>query len=587
MIDTQPVTELSNPLTEQLDTASPEGFARLLRQADAQIFAGWREHPSLADRECLLQMARFSERLARVFAAKDQGAVVLSGAGTSGRLAVFLAKELNRQLRVFRLPEVFSACVAGGEAALIQPVEGAEDRAAAAVEELKALLRKETKVGLFVGISAGLSAPYIAAQLESLRPNAAWAASVLGFNPLSQARATRAEADQISFADALAPWSAEPDRFFPLTPVYGPEALRGSTRLKGGTSTKMLLEVCFQLALELRGIDEERPALPEPDADPDREALVDRLRMILSEYREALESAYADVSAVGSLVKLGGNALRSAGRIYYLARGTAGRMAMLDAAECPPTFGADPGDVRAFLQEGWGSWLEDGRDLATLGKNYTIDLESFEESFLPEVSRGDLVVVPTIGPVGDRLRGLLEACHEARAKTAVVWVSPLAPKPDERPDNIDLLLHIHVPALGFRPGYFNMAETALKLVLNALTTGAHAMSGRIYGNSMIDLRLSNTKLYARSVKTIQTLLGLPAEQPAAEALHRAVFQTDTPTPEQLAAPPMEVVKLAGERRGIVPRALLIGTGKFTCSEAGRALADDPVVRRAVMRALTG
>lgn len=577
------ITESANPLTSNIDVAGPTEIVRLLRQCDAQVFTGYLGYPAILDDEVLEEAARVAWRLSRVLLAGESGCVLISGAGTSGRLAVFLAREFNRQLRSFRMPEVFEACIAGGERAIIAPVEAAEDRSAPGIEDARKAVHADVTSGLYIGITAGLSAPYVAAQLNHFRTLPAWKSVLVGFNPMSQVRASRAEVDSLSMAEVIAGWGDD-DRLDTLTPVYGPEVIRGSTRMKGATCTKLLLETIFQLALQAAGIDDEAGKI-EPGPDGSLRPLRAALLECYMRYRTVFDAAYHDVPALSALVRLAGNALKSMGRIYYIGRGTAGMMCVMDASECPPTFGADPFDVRAFIQEGWAAWLGEDRDLTNLGRGYAISFEDFESEFLPEVGRGDLVIGCVISTPTDSVLELLEEAATRRCRTALVVVSPLAPKLDELPKALDLVCHVDVPSLGFRPGYFNEAEIALKLVLNAITTGGHILSGKVYGNTMIDLRLSNTKLYARALSTLQTLAGVD-EATAKLALHRAVFDTDDLPKEQADAPPMDVVRAAGDRRGIVPRALLIATKRFTVAQATRMLAEDPFVRRVVEGAIT-
>lgn len=580
MSETRPltITESANPLTLDIDEAGPTEIVRLLRQCDAQVFTGYLGHPGILDDEVLEEAARVAWKLSRVLLAGDSGCVVLSGAGTSGRLAVFLAKEFNRQLRQLRMAEVFTATIAGGEPAIIQPVEAAEDRAQAGIDDARRVVPTGATSGLYIGISAGLSAPYIAGQLRYVRQLPNFSAVLVGFNPAGQARSTRAEPDSPSMAESIAEWKDD-ERFHLLTPVYGPEVIRGSTRMKGATCTKLLIETIFQLALQCAGALEDKQAL-EPGEDGSLRPLRAALLECYMRYRATFDAAYHDVPSLAALVRLAGNALRSMGRIYYLGKGTAGMIGVMDASECPPTFGADPFDVRGFIQEGWSAWLDDDRDLSSLGRGYGIAFKDFEDDFLPEISRGDLVIGTAISAPGDNLLGLLEAAAAKRCRTALVVVSPLAPSAEELPAALDHVCHVDVPSLGFRPGYFNEAEVALKLVLNAVTTGGHVLAGKVYGNTMIDLRISNTKLYARALWTLRTLTGVD-ELSARIALHKAVFDTDELTREQGAATPIDVVRAAGEKRGIVPRALLMATGRFTVSEAGRTVAEDPFVRRVI------
>lgn len=576
------VTESPNPLTQDIDTASPAGILRLLRQCDSQVFSGYLTHPCIMDDEMLEVAAQVAWRLSRVLAEGDRGRIVLSGAGTSGRLAVFLAREFNRLLRGMHAQERFHSLIAGGERALIAPVEGAEDQGSKGADDLRPFLDGDAGHSLYIGITAGLSAPYVAAQCEALRESKNWDVVLLGFNPAEMARDERVSPDVPSIAEIIEAMKDE-ERFFLLNPVYGPEAITGSTRMKGGTTTKLLLETIFHLALELAGMDPERKRI-ELGTDGSLLPLRSHLLDCYERYRDVFDAAYVNIPALAELVRLGGGSLRASGRIYYIGRGAAGMMGVMDAAECVPTFGADPFDVRAFLREGWSAWLGEGRDLSSNGRGYLIGHSDFQSHFLPSLERTDLVIGIAVSTLGDNTKIILEQSKTQGARTALVLVTAVTPRAEELPSGLDVLCVIPVHSLGFRPGFTNEGELALKLCLNAITTGAHVLAGRVYHNRMIDLRLSNSKLYLRAIRTIMELVGVE-EETARVALHKAAFRTERLSEEQLLAEPVAVIRATQDRRGVLPQALLIATGRFDPDTARIALAEDPVVRRVVERSL--
>ncbi len=111
------------------------------------------------------------------------------------------------------------------------------------------------------------------------------------------------------------------------------------------------------------------------------------------------------------------------------------------------------------------------------------------------------------------------------------------------------------PTLGAAP-----REVALKLTLNAITTGAHVLAGKVYGNRMIDLRISNNKLFHRTISIISDLIGVSAEE-ALEALLKSIFQTDELTEAEREAPISACIEAAKNVEKVVPKALLIATGQ--------------------------
>lgn len=138
-------------------------------------------------------------------------------------------------------------------------ISGAEDDPAAAVSDLK-----RAEVGpsgsvyarvLYIGISCGLSATYVGAQLKYAMDHTNYAMVVIGFNPPQLAKSTVVSGWGTSFKSVLEEMQGKADKtltqfqqHFVLTPVVGPEAVQGSSRLKGGTATKMILEAIMGMA---------------------------------------------------------------------------------------------------------------------------------------------------------------------------------------------------------------------------------------------------------------------------------------------------------------------------------------------------
>lgn len=571
-----PVTETANELTMDLDIAEPVAMARLLRQSDAQLFSGWRGLPALMDEHVMVQLAATARATAKVLAAGKRGVVLVSGAGTSGRFAALMCREFNRMLKAAHRPQVFRPLIAGGYVALVKAQEGAEDDPVLALQDLKNNLPDDVEQVLYVGITCGFSAPYVGAQLDHLGKMPQATCVLLGFNQLIDARRTAVENWDKTFGEVLDELAQSP-RFIPLNPIYGPEAVMGSTRMKGGSATKITLEVAFHAGLELGGVtpgDGFAPGL----TTGDDEALMARLREYLRLYRETIAAVYEQTDQLAALIRLGGATLRSGGKVNYLGRETAGILGIIDATECPPTFGATFEDVRGFLRDGWPSLLDEQHDLSGNGPEYKIDLDWFEEEKLPKLERGDLVLGIAIGDLGPRVRQLLEKAEQTKATTGVLLVTATDPRKDDLPGEVDHRYIIRVPTLGFRPGFVNLAELALKLALNALSTGAHVLVGKVYQNRMIDLRISNQKLYYRAIGTIEKLAGCDSDS-AKQALHRAVFKKDRLSKEEAEAPPSVVIRTGAGQPRVVPTALLLALGSMTWDEARQQLIQDPVARR--------
>lgn len=578
----RPVTESQNPLTLSIDAADPVGMVRLLRQSDAQMFAGWDVFGGVLDEEILEAFARVAWRLSRLLTDPDN-LVLLSGAGTSGRFAHLLCMEFNRVQRENRLPEIFKPLIAGGEFALIQAQEAAEDSVAAAIRDLNEAIPADLKRGMYIGITAGISAPYVAAQLEVIGGNEKFDSSLLGFNPASLARATLVDGWDKSVKDVL-DRALESDRFTLLNPVYGPEPITGSTRMKGGSMTKIALEVVYAVALDIARAealgDGAKWSVSEDDLLPLRALIVGYLRR----FQDATTAAYSNVPALAEIVRLAGMALRSGGRIIYLGRGIAGYLAMIDASECPPTYGADPFDVRGYMLEGWEYLGYNTAAMRARGRQYEISHEFFEREVLPDLSKGDLVIGVANGVLGENTRRLLTEAIAARATTALVLVTTDASKGQNLPEGLRQRCIVEVPEAACIAGTNNLLELSLKLCLNAITTGAHVMAGKVYNNIMIDLKISNSKLHDRAVRLISQLTGVPREK-AHAALHEAIFRVKGSAAELEHTTITTYIQRAISRQKVVPLAILLATGKWSLEKAEARLSEEPRVRRLIEEAI--
>jgi len=254
-------------------------------------------------------------------------------------------------------------------------------------------------------------------------------------------------------------------------------------------------------------------ALPTERSNPRTRAL-DRLSTaslvatITREDRRAAASVVRVRRPLGRAVDLVAGTLRSGGRLVYLGAGTSGRLGVLDAAECPPTFGVPPTSVVGVIAGGrralWRAveGAEDrGRDarraLARLG-----------------VGPRDVVCgICASGVTPFVLAGLREA-RRVGARTVCVTCAPSA----ATAALADVLIAPR-PGPEVLTGSTRMkAGLATKMVLHTLTTGAMVRLGKVYGNLMVDVRPGSRKLRARALRIVEALTGLPPE--AARALTR-------------------------------------------------------------------
>jgi N-acetylmuramic acid 6-phosphate etherase len=242
----------------------------------------------------------------------------------------------------------------------------------------------------------------------------------------------------------------------------------------------------------------------------DRLPLEDAIRLMLEEDAALPAAVLAEQRPIARTIRLIVAALRRGGRLWYVGAGTSGRLGVLDASECPPTFSVPAGMVQGILAGGqaalWSS-LEGAEDDAAAGAR-AVEFRG--------VAAGDVVVGIAASGRTPFVWGALHAARRLDARTALVCFNPnLRFPPGTKPDVVV------APEVGpeVLTGSTRLkAGTATKLVLNLLTTLAMVRLGKVVGNLMVDVRPSNAKLRDRAVRIVQTLTGRgPAEAEAALA----------------------------------------------------------------------
>ncbi len=122
----------------------------------------------------------------------------------------------------------------------------------------------------------------------------------------------------------------------------------------------------------------------------------------------------------------------------------------------------------------------------------------------------------------------------------------------------------------------------IKLIYNAVTTAAHIFKGKVYRNKMIDLRISNNKLYYRSIRIIQDITGA-SEEKAEEALLRTIYESDVISDRERNTPVSRHIIKATEREKIVPAALILASGNVTYAEALKKIQSEHIIRNIIKK----
>jgi N-acetylmuramic acid 6-phosphate etherase len=193
--------------------------------------------------------------------------------------------------------------------------------------------------------------------------------------------------------------------------------------------------------------------------------------------------------------------IKESGRLVYVGAGTSGRLGILDAAECPPTFGTDPNMIIGIIAGGEKAVFQSVEGAEDLPENGIRDIQ------LKEINHRDIVVGITTGGTTPYVMGALFEAKRRNAKTVFLCCNP------ETMPNFDVDVVIR-PIVGPEviTGSTRMkAGTATKLILNMLTTAAMVKIGKVYENLMVDLRAMNAKLTDRAERIIMTVTGISRE----------------------------------------------------------------------------
>jgi len=197
-------------------------------------------------------------------------------------------------------------------------------------------------------------------------------------------------------------------------------------------------------------------------------------------------------------INLAAASMREGGRLFYIGAGTSGRLGVLDAAECPPTFCTPPEMVQGILAGGAAALLRSSEALED-------DAEAGAETIIDhKVTKRDIVVGITTGGTTPYVHGALKAAKQCGAGTIFMACVPADQVPVDADVDIRLIVGPEVLAGSTRL----KAGTVTKLALNILSTGVMVKLGKVYGNRMVDVAVTNTKLRDRAIRILCDLTDL-------------------------------------------------------------------------------
>jgi len=226
------------------------------------------------------------------------------------------------------------------------------------------------------------------------------------------------------------------------------------------------------------------------------------VRLFVDEDRRPQSAVAAASDAISAAVDGIASRLKAGGRLFYLGAGTSGRLGVLDAAECPPTFCSDPEMVQGVLAGGASALLRSSEGLEDLEAAGQEDLD--QRGF----NSADCLVGIAAGGTTPYVRGGLRHARDIGALAIAMACVPSDQAP--LPCDIDIRLLTGPELL---TGSTRLkAGTATKMALNIISTAVMVRLGKVYGNRMVDVSASNSKLVDRSLRILRDLAAVERDR---------------------------------------------------------------------------
>jgi N-acetylmuramic acid 6-phosphate etherase len=242
----------------------------------------------------------------------------------------------------------------------------------------------------------------------------------------------------------------------------------------------------------------------------DAQSVDEILRLINSEDKKIAQAVKGQIAHIAKAVDLVIVAFRNNGRLIYVGAGTSGRLGVLDAVECPPTYGTNPKMVQGIIAGGEKAMFFSQEGAEDKEENGARDIDK------KKVGMNDVVCGIAASLRTPYVIGAVKRAKQRGARTIYVTTNPRTKF--DLPEFVDLISAIDVaicPEVGpeIIMGSTRMKSgTAQKLVLNMITTTAMIRLGKVYENMMIDLQMTNLKLRERAKRIVMTITGISYDE---------------------------------------------------------------------------
>jgi len=260
--------------------------------------------------------------------------------------------------------------------------------------------------------------------------------------------------------------------------------------VSSSTDTKTLFTELSKLTTEQRN-----PHSMDIDARSTQEIL----KIINDEDKTVPYAVEKELPYIAQAVELIVNALKSGGRLLYFGAGTSGRLGVVDASECPPTFGTPYGMIEGYIAGGKEAMFRAQEGAEDYEENGAKDI------LLAQVTSKDVVCGIAASRRTPYVIGAVKKAKELGATTLYVTCNP---RENFSIKEVDVAICPYIGPEVIMGSTRMKSGTAQKLVLNMLTTTAMIRMGKIYENMMIDLQMTNKKLVERSKRIVMTITGV-------------------------------------------------------------------------------
>ncbi len=255
----------------------------------------------------------------------------------------------------------------------------------------------------------------------------------------------------------------------------------------------------MQLIMEIRDRSQLLTEQRNPDTITiDCKTTLEIIDIINAEDANVITAVHREREPIAKAADMIVDTFKEGGRLIYVGAGTSGRLGILDAAECPPTYGTDPKMIIGIIAGGQKAVFQSAEDAEDFPESGAKDIQQ------TEVNHRDVVMGITTGGTTPYVMGALFEAKKRNAKTIFLCCNretmPLF--------NVDIIIRPIVGPEVITGSTRMKAGTATKLILNMLTTTTMIKMGKVYENLMVDLRATNVKLTERAERIIMTVTGI-------------------------------------------------------------------------------